>query len=72
MLIFLVHLYKNDSNILWKHLVKFELNSMNTEYPKTLLSNVTNVFTTQMTPIRLYNCLKMTYLWKKLTYSSKE
>jgi hypothetical protein len=29
-----VHLYENDSNILWKHLVKFEMNLMSIKHPK--------------------------------------
>jgi hypothetical protein len=39
-----VHLYKNDSNILWKHLVKFEMNSMSIKYSKTFLKQYYQCF----------------------------
>lgn len=29
-----MYIYKNISNILWKHLGKFEMNLMNIKYPK--------------------------------------
>jgi hypothetical protein len=40
----LVHLYKNYYNMLWKHLVKIEMNSMSIGTQKHFLSSVNNVF----------------------------
>jgi hypothetical protein len=37
-----VHLYKNVYNILWEHLIKFEMNSMNIEYPKAFFKAFVN------------------------------
>jgi hypothetical protein len=44
-----MYFYKIVFNALYKYLVKFEMDSMNIKYPKSLVENVTSVFIVERT-----------------------